>query len=174
MKLSQEIIARGVYSKTYGFGNAQQMRYAKKLRWMVWNNVPQILYDDKHELTRKGITKTVGEWNVMEHEQLIKINDNKVDHPSSGSKDLFDTDSILINDITEIEATGGATATGIQTMTDAKILALAEKYMYERQVLRNAGVLEREQLKKIAEAMKIDIKDAEKLKEHIEDTYPNL
>jgi hypothetical protein len=173
-KLSQEIIARGVYSETLGFSNAMQMKLGKILRWMVWSNIPRILYDTSMSLIRKGITKTVGEWNALEHEQLIKINDNKIDHPADGGKDLFDSDSLLINELAKIEAIGGATATGIQSMTDAKIIALAEKYLIERQVLRNSGVHERDHLSKIAEAMKLSVSDTEKLKDYVEQVFPNL
>ncbi len=174
VKLSQEIIARGVFSQTYGFGNAQQLRLYKRARWMIWSHVPRILKATDHELTRKGITKTVGEWNIIEHERLIKINDNKIDHPADGSKDMADVDAILINDLANIEAKGTVMADGFSEMNDAKLLALGEKYMIARQELRNANVLEREHLPLIAKKLQLSIEDAEKVKEYVESIFPDM
>lgn len=171
VKLSQEIIARGVLSETYSFGNTQQMRLYKRMRWMVWNNVPQILIDRNHDLSRKGITKNVGEWNILEHERLLKINDNKVDHPADGSKDMADVDAILINDLTKLEAKCISAATGIETMPQRKLLDIVEKYMIEEQRLKNNSVQRLKRLPLLAQALGLSMRDARLLKEYVDETF---
>ena len=79
------------------------MRMYAKLRWLIFNNVPKIFFDKNHFLKRRGFEKTVGEWNIDEHEHLIKINDNKVDHPRLGGKDFADTDMLLSNLLVNLE-----------------------------------------------------------------------
>ena len=64
-KLSQEAIIRGVHSETFGYGNTQQVRLFKKLRLLIFNNIPQFYKDQHHTITKKGVTKTVGEWDVL-------------------------------------------------------------------------------------------------------------
>jgi hypothetical protein len=173
-KLSQEVIARGVHSETYGFGNTQQVRLAKKLRLLIFSNVPQIMKDQKHSITKKGITKTVGEWNILEHEELMKINDNKIEHPADGSKDLFDADSILINDLTALEINDGSLGTG--EVTDRKLLALGEKYLITRAKLKQQGIKEKDILyiKKVAEMMNITEGQAKTVKEFAEMQFGGL
>ena len=173
-KLSQEVIARGVHSETYGFGNTQQVRLAKKLRLLIFSNVPQIMKDQKHSIAKRGITKTVGEWNILEHEELMKINDNKLDHPSDGSKDFFDTDSILINDLTSLEINDGSL--GSSNISDKKLLALGEKYLITRAKLKQQGIKEKDKafIKKVAEMMNITEGQAKTVKEFAEMQFSGL
>jgi len=170
-KLSHEIIARGVYSKTLGFSNPQQMKIYTKLRWMFWNNIPHILFDDKHEISRRGITRTVGEWNLMEHERLLRIN-NRVDHSIDGSKDFSDVDAILCDALTQLEVSipyqeGAA-------LSDTKMLTLAERFMIERQTLINRGEPPAKHLAIIAKTLGIDKSEAEKIKTFVESTLDKL
>ena len=170
-KLSQEIIARGVSSETLAFGNAQQLRLYTKLRWQFWNAIPRIHYDAKHTIAKKGVSKTIGEWNVTEHERLLKLNGNKVDHPPDGSKDLADVDAILANDLASIETENYSAGQGFHAMTDDKMIALAERFMVERQTLRNANVPAQEHLPRLAKALELTLADASTLQEYVNDTF---
>jgi ribosomal protein S18 len=173
-KLRQEIMARGVSSETYQFGNTQQVRLYKKLRWMFWNNIPQIGKDTQHSIRKGGITKTVGEWNLQEHERLLRINENKVDHPKDGSKDLADVDAILCNDLAGLEVTEVFGAAGLETMTDYKRLMLAEKFIGERFKVQHKGVRGKEMFKAVAEAMQMSIADTQTLNAYVNEKYPQF
>jgi hypothetical protein len=173
VKLSQEIMSRGVFSETVGFSRIQQYRFYSRLRWMMFNNIP-LFYNSEQPLTRRGITKTVGEWNIGEHEQLLREGE-KVDHPPNGSKDFADVDAGLCNDLVSLETQMGMiVGEGMNSLADPKILVLIDKYIYERQKLRNAGISEREQLSLIAKGMGMEIQDVSKIKELIETNFPTL
>jgi hypothetical protein len=173
-KLSQEAIARGVHSETYGFGNPMQMKLAKKLRLLMFNNIPQILKDQNHVITKKGITKTVGEWNLLEYMEVMKINDKKIDHPQDGSKDLFDVDSLLINELVALEINDGSL--GSSTMNDPKMIAMAERYLIIRAKLKiqNIKDTDKNYIAKVAEMMNVSEGQAKTIKEHAEANYSGL
>lgn len=173
-KLSQEVIARGVASETLAFGNAQQLKLYTKLRWMMWNGIPRIHYDTKHTVAKKGISKTVGEWNVAEHERLLKLNGNKVDHPPDGSKDLADVDAILVSDLASIETENFSAGQAFGALTDEKMIALAERFMVARQELRNASIPAQEHLERLAKLLGVSIRDASTLPEYVNDTFPGF
>lgn len=139
VKLIQEVIARGVKGETLGFGNNQQYRLYQILRWLVWNNLIMIRKDLEHPLQRRGTLKMAGEWNQEEHERLIKVNANKVDHPADGGKDFSDVDAILAVKLTELEINTSEGLTGV-------VLQLMERALVERQKLRNEGVRNREEI----------------------------
>jgi hypothetical protein len=174
-KLSQEAQERGVHSETFGYGNTQQVRLFKKLRLLIFNNIPQFFKDQNHKVSKKGIVKTVGEWNVLEHQELLKVNDNKVDHPSpEGSKDFADCDSLLIDGLTHLEINDGSLGSG-QT-TDPKMKALGEKYLITRAKIRYQGIKETDKtyIKKVAEMMHVTEGQAKILKEFAETHYSGL
>lgn len=175
-KLSQEVISRGVSSTTYGFGNAQQMRLYKKMRWLIHSSVPQIFKDDQHTLTRKGITKSVGEWNIEEHERLININDVRVDHPADFSKDLSDADAILINDLLALEINDAGISVGSNGVTEKWLMDRVDKYLKVRARLRNDGIkdTDKEFTHKAAELLNLTSAQTKSLREHVEDAYPNM
>jgi hypothetical protein len=171
-KLSQEILARGIRSHTYSFSSQQQFRLYSMLRWMMWNNVPQLAADDRHSATKKGLTKTVGEWNILEHEQLLR-DGHRILHPEPhGSKDLADCDALLVHDLQSLETqTGVITVSGNESLSDPKILALFEKYLVERQRQLNAGVPRSEILKKTAAAMHVPVSVVSRLQEMSEGMF---
>lgn len=171
VKLSQEIMSRGIFSETLGFGRTQQFRFYSRLRWMIFNNIP-MFYKNPKPLTRRGITKTIGEWNIIEHEQLLRDGD-KIDHPPQGSKDFADVDAGLCNDLISLETQQGAIV-GANSLTDPKILSLIDQYIYERQKLRNASIPENMHLSLIAKGMGMSVGDTSKIKELIESQFPNL
>jgi hypothetical protein len=175
-KLRQEIMARGVSSETYQFGNTQQVRLYKKLRWMLWSNIPQIINDTHHSIRKGGFTKTVGEWNLTEHERLLKINDNKIDHPKDGSKDLADVDAILCNDLANLEVAGTFMVTGLETMSDKKFLQLVERFIQESFRLRwsiaPSVIRLRERHERLANVMGMSVEDIRRLEEYADLHYP--
>ena len=172
-KLRQEIMSKGVAAETLHFSNAQQMILYTKLRWMFWNNIPQIALDTKHIITKAGLTKTVGEFNLTEHRRLLKINANKVDHPQGGSKDLADVDAILCNHLVDLEVTAQFAASGLETMPDDRKRRLAETFLFERRKCIGGGMDRKLVLKAVANAMKIPLKDADVLEGYADELYPH-
>lgn len=170
VKLMQELMDRGLWTETLGFGIKQQLKFYTILRWMFIDNIPAIYKDNRVSITKGGITKTVGEWNQFEHENLLRIN-KKITHPPGGSSDFTDVDSILVNDLAQIEVKEGISLTGVERLSDQRILALAEKYMRERQKLLNAGIHEKDHVSLIAVELDITVNDAQKLKEHVESEF---
>ncbi len=168
-KLMQEILSRGVHTETLSFSRKQQMIGYTKLRWMMFSNIPMINKDMRTRIIKRGIEKTVGEWNVEEHERLMRVND-KIEHPADGSKDLCDVDMILINDLAQLEV-ADTSGLGVDRLNDTRILALAEKYIRERQKLLNASVPEKDHVELIAAELGIPLKDVKKLKEYVDDNY---
>ncbi len=116
------------------------MQLYTKLRWMFWNNIPQIGLDNTHRITKGGLTKTVGEWNLFEHRKLLKINANKVDHPQGGSKDLADVDAILCTCLAQLEVTATFTVGGFDGLDNKKKRKLAEALIMERSKAIAAGI----------------------------------
>jgi len=171
-KLRQEIMARGVSSETYQFGNAQQVRLYKKLRWMFWNNIPQIIKDTQHPIRKGGITKTVGEWNLQEHERLLRINENKVDHPKEGSKDLADVDAILCNDLAMLETQGWGSITSEVPEAGPQLMRLMEGFLLARQSLINSGIPASQHIAHLATELGLSVEQAERLQEFIEEHFP--
>jgi len=103
---------------------------------------------------------------VIEHQELLKINDNKIDHPSpDGSKDLADGDSLLVEGLTVLEIDDGSLGTG--KVNDPKLIALAEKYLIARSGLKKKGIKEtdKQYIKSIAEKMNLTEAQAKKVKE---------
>jgi hypothetical protein len=139
---------------------------------MFWNNVPQVGLDTKHNMTKGGITKTVGEWNLTEHRRLLKINANKVDHPQGGSKDMADVDAILCNHLVDLEVTAQFAASGLETMPDDKRRKLAETLITERRKAIAGGMDRKLVLKTVADAMKIPLQDADVLEDYANELYP--
>lgn len=73
-----QLRADGVPAENHQFSNPVQVRLYKTLRRFVWNNQAEYLYDERA---------------IREMERLIKVNENKVDHPEGPgeSKDIADT-----------------------------------------------------------------------------------
>lgn len=170
ISFSQQFQSKGIFSETFGFGNAQQLKYYSKVRWMIFNNIPQFGLS-KVKLKKNGVEKSVGEWEIIEFERLIKEN-NKVDHTISGSKDLSDADVILINGLIELEASG-TVMSGMNSLTDVKITALVDRFMQERQRLRNAKIPAKNHLELIAAELDLNMKDAQTLSDHVNTYFPN-
>ncbi len=166
VKLGQEVTEKGILFEALAFGNAEQMRFYTKLRWMIHNNIPLVWYNE-HTLTRRGITKYAGEWNRIEHESLIRINNNKVDHPpNSGSKDFADVDAILAVKLTELEVS--ASEGGVED----RVQLLMSRALIERQECRNLGIHNKEdQVKRLAEKLYLSLGDAEALLVRINQEY---
>ena len=171
-KFRQEIMAKGVTSETLNFSNSQQMQLYTKLRWMFWNNIPQIILDHDHSITKGGLTKTVGEWNLLEHRKLLKINDNKVDHPQGGSKDMADVDAILCTHLAQLESVATFAVGGFDDLSDEKKTKLAQRLIETRCRFNIAGMPRKDVLKAVAEEMKIALDDAEVLEEYADERYP--
>ncbi len=173
VKLSQEIMNRHIFSETLGFGRGQQNKLYARLRWMIFNNIP-IFYNSPIELTRRGMTKTVGEWNIIEHEQLL-LENGRIDHPPNGSKDFADVDAGLCNDLTSLEIQGNTIYTGdTASLTDLRLLQMIDRFVVERQKLRNNHIPEQEQVGLIANNLGISLRDAVKIKEILDTQFPFL
>ena len=173
-KLRQEILAKGVASETFNFSNDQQLRLYTKLRWMFWNNIPQIGLDNRHTITKKGVTKTVGEWNLIEHRRLLRINASKVDHPAGGSKDICDVDAILCNYLVQLEATEQISLDGWDLMPNPRRERLIEVLLTERIKAIDSGIPRKDVIAEVARVMKMSVQDAEILEEYANDKYPEL
>jgi hypothetical protein len=173
-KLRQEVLARGVKCETLHFSNAQQMQFYFKLRWMFWNNIPQIGLDNKHSITKSGLTKTVGEWNLHEHQRLLIINGNKVDHPSgpASSKDMADVDAMLCYYLADLEAKASFEVGGFASMAERQKRKLAECLITEMHNLRHHGVPREKVLAEVAKRMSLTLSEAGVLEEYAFDLYP--
>jgi len=68
------------------FGNPQQVKLGRTTRHLVWHHGIEIITSD--------ILK-------MEMQKLVFENNNKIDHPSGGSKDIWDALIIAVQDIVE-------------------------------------------------------------------------
>ena len=174
-KLGQEILARGIHSQTYSFSNPQQMMLYKKLRFLFWNNIPQIHLDRAHSIRKGGIERTVGEWNLLEHERLLKINENRVDHPRDGSKDLADVDAMLSYDLSRLEGTG-ITIAGISTLAYPRLLEWIDRYRYQRDLLRGqicpSVIALGERRRRIAKMMGVTVDIVIVLEEQTDELFP--
>jgi hypothetical protein len=171
-KLRQEVMTKGVTCETLHFSNAQQMQLYTKLRWMFWNNIPQIGLDTKHMITKGGLTKSVGEWNLLEHRRLLKINANKVDHPQGGSKDLADVDAILCTHLAELEVIAHFSAGGFDSMPNEKKRKIAETLITARRNAHYENVPIDKIIPTIAAVMMISSDDVVSLNEYANDLYP--
>lgn len=81
--IKHKLLNLGIYDcETLTFSNAEQLRYGRIFRHLVWNNACE--YPD-HPLLQK------------EMNQLMLLNNVKLDHPTGGSKDLWDAVSICVN-----------------------------------------------------------------------------
>jgi len=174
-KLRQEIMARGVSSKTYQFGNTQQVRLYKKLRWMFWNNIPQIGKDSTHTIRKGGITRTVGEWNLSEHQRLLKINDNKMDHPRDGSKDFADVDAILCYDLSDLETS--TIVTSLESLSSTERSEWVHKFRGHRDFLRSSiaptVISKKERYERLGNVMGLAPHLVQKLERYVDDLYPD-
>jgi len=173
-KLRQEIMARGVSSKTYQFSNAQQMRLYKKLRWMFWNNIPQIGKDTTHTIRKGGISRTVGEWNLSEHQRLLKINDNKVDHPRDGSKDFADVDAILCSDLSDLETS--TIVTSLESLSNRELNDWVHRFREARHVLRSnlvpAVISKKERYERLGKTLRLAPHLVQRLEEYVDELFP--
>ncbi|MDP2883997.1 MAG: hypothetical protein Q8P51_03120 [Ignavibacteria bacterium] len=174
-KLSQEIMARGVHSETYHFSNAQQMRLYKTLRLLFWSNIPQIHSDMNHLVQKGGITKTVGEWNLAEHERLLKINENKVDHARDFSKDMSDVDAILCSDLQKLETR--SIVVSISDLSNGELSNLTQRFRHERHILRSnlvpAVISKQDRYERLGKALGLAPDLVQRLEEHVDEHYPN-
>lgn len=94
--------ADGIPAENHAFSNPVQVRLYKTLRRFVWNNQAEYIHHDKA---------------IREMERLLRINENKVDHPEgpSESKDIADTFAgcaYFICQLTPYEAPGGSLSNG--------------------------------------------------------------
>jgi hypothetical protein len=170
ISFSQQFQSKGIFSETFGFGNAQQLKYYSKVRWMMFNNIPQFAKNNML-LKKNGVEKTIGDWEISEFERLLKEN-NRVDHPVGGSKDLSDSNVILINGLIELQG-AGTVMSGASSLTDVKITALVDRFMVERQKLRNLKVNPSLFLKLIAAELEMNMKDIQTLADHVNQYFPN-
>ena len=174
-KLRQEIMARGVTSKTYQFSNAEQMRLYKMLRWMFWNNIPQIGKDSTHTIRKGGISRTVGEWNLSEHQRLLKINDNKVDHPRDGSKDFADVDAILCSDLSDLETS--TIVTSLELLSSSELSKWVDKFRIERHILRSSLVpsviSKKERYERLGRSLQLAPHLVQRLEEYVDELFPS-
>ena len=154
------------------FSAKMQFRLYMKLRWMVWNNIPRIYKDMRHRINREGVVQTVGEWNLEEHERLLREG-MKVVKPPNFYKDFADVDALVINDLVLLELTQAIATSDTNQFRDEKLLALAEEFMKIRQRYRNNGESERkrEVLEKIAKEMGLSLEQVRRLKTHVEDIF---
>ena len=171
-KLRQEVEAKGIRSETYNFSNPQQVMIYTKMRANVWVN-NMAMCNDGHRIIKMGSNMlTLSELFVHEGKRLIK-DGPKIDHPRDGSKDIQDSAAILVNDLMALETEGRLIADGIDSIPEPKLLEFAERYMIERQRLRNANVHEREHATRVAPILGLTVKQTEKLKIYVEEMYPN-
>ena len=172
-QFSQMVRNRGVSSETFAFSNPFQLKIFRRLRLLIHRNIPQIM-KDKHLILKRGITKTAGEWNIMEHEQLMLVNGIKIDHPSSGGKDYADCDALLTDGLTQLEIKDFGVSSG--GVSDGKLRALGEKYLITRAKLKIKGIKEKDKLyiKKVAEMMNVTEDQAKTIKEFAETQYSGL
>ncbi len=102
--IRQKLLDVGVNDcKTLSASNPQQVKYGRLLRYMVWNNA--IEYPDD------GLLK-------KEMRQLLLINNSKLQHPSTGSKDVYDSLSICAYNIVTNAHLGSALDIGEGTKSD--------------------------------------------------------
>lgn len=172
-QFSQVVRDRGISSETFSFTNPFQLKIFRRLRLLVHRNIPQIM-KDKHLILKRGITKTAGEWNVLEHEQLMLINGIKVDHPASGGKDYADCDALLTDGLTQLEIKDFGTSS--KFLNDDKLQALGEKYLIVRAKLKKQGIKEKDAnyIKKVAEMMNVTEGQAKTIKEFADFQYSSI
>lgn len=83
--IRQKLLDIGIRDcESLSFSNAQQLLYARVLRYLVWSNA--IEYPQNDIL-------------INEMNKLMLLNNTKIDHPSGGSKDIFDAISICVYNI---------------------------------------------------------------------------
>lgn len=133
-KLSQEIIAKGVSSKTYFFSNQKQIQLYTLLRRNVWNNNIEI-FQDVHQLPYANKVMNATDALLWEAKNVL-LDNGKIDHPSWGSKDILDALAILNSDLMGLEAKG-LLASDIEPWTDEKFNKLRDIYFAERMKLVN-------------------------------------
>jgi len=81
--IKQKLLDLGIYDcETLQFSNPEQLKYGRVFRYLVWNNACE--YPDHPLLLR-------------EMNQIMLLNNVKIDHPDGGSKDIWDAVSICIN-----------------------------------------------------------------------------
>lgn len=169
-KLRQEFIAKGIRAETYFFSRAQQMRLYVLKRSNIWNNNLEICQDGTERIHMGSQKLTLSELWVHESKKLEKDGD-KIDHPEGGSKDISDCIAICHQDLIDLETKGNMA--GIENLAEPKLLTLVERYMIERQRLRNNSVIEADQTGAIAAALTISLNDCIVLKRYVNDTFPN-
>lgn len=107
--IRQKVLDAGVGNcEKLGFSNPQQVHYGKMVRHLVWNNAIEYL---NHPLLQ------------TEMRQLLFEGNNKLDHPSSGGKDCWDSLSICVNLIMQYGGKGARFNydTGKDTDIDAEL-----------------------------------------------------
>lgn len=81
--IKHKLLNLGIYDcETLAFSNPEQLRYGRIFRHLVWNSACE--YPDDPLLQK-------------EMRQLMLLNNAKLDHPTGGSKDIWDALSICVN-----------------------------------------------------------------------------
>jgi len=91
--IKQKLLDLGKYDcETLQFSNPEQLKYGRVFRHLVWNNACEY---PNHPLLLK------------EMNQLMLLNNAKIDHPNGGSKDIWDAVSICVNLLIQHAHKGG-------------------------------------------------------------------
>lgn len=135
-KFRQEIIEKGVNSKTYSFSNATQEQLYTMLRANVWNN-NLTLFTDHHKLQFANREMNITEALIFEARTLIK-DGKKIDHPVWGSKDIIDSLAILNYDLMNLEVSG--VAEDFDLMSDKRISVYVNRYYSLRPEAVQSGI----------------------------------
>jgi hypothetical protein len=171
-KLSAEMIARGVQAETYFFSNEMQTRLYTVKRTHIWANNFQMASDD-HEMHVGNDIMSISQLYVHEGKQLVQ-DGKRIDHPANGgSKDVQDSVAICHHDLLSLETEGKIVASGVDGLPESKLIELAERYMIERQVLRNKHIDPKQHLPLIAAVLGLKPNETMKIREYVEDRFPN-
>lgn len=167
-KLRQEVISKGVRAETFFFSNQMQVRLYKKLRAQVWNNNLAICEDHHKFRFNNAKDMSLSDLWIWENEHLT-LENNKIDHPDNGSKDVADPVAIVVNDLLALEAAG--VNEDINLLTETKLKQLCELFMQEKYKLIQLDMPEREMLPILAERLQLDEMNIEKLARFVKENY---
>ena len=172
-KLRQELISRGVNSRSYSFSRAQQFSIFIKKRWLVWNNNLEICYDNEkaHKIKIGSREYSPGELWLLEGQKLIR-DGTKIDHPNEYSKDVQDAVAICANDLLKLEAEdSGMRASSLNEMTDEQFRELVYQYLDLKYELEKAELPEEIRNKKISEQLHIEEREIKIIEERAKEIY---
>ena len=173
-KLRQELIRKGVASQAYSFSRKQQMEIYTKKRAQVWNNNLAICSTEDYEshlIDDGGKKYSPSALWELEGKNLIK-DGTKIDHPDNYSKDVQDVVAILVHDLLQLEVSEGAVmASSIDQLSDEKFMDLCTRYMDELHKMRKGGVPVDERLTKLADELRMNLKDVHKLAQFVAQEY---